>query len=87
MNSMVLTMTCMKACFGWNHCSNRTPFGTAAIRYRWSVNGLRAVGERHGGGGRREGVDEEEEEQEEEEEEEEEEEVEEVEERRRKHIG
>ena len=43
---MVHTMTCMKACLGWNHWSSRIPLGTAAIRYLWSVNGLRARGGR-----------------------------------------
>ena len=41
---MVRTMTCMKACLGWNHWSSRIPLGTAAIRYLWSVNGFRARG-------------------------------------------
>ena len=59
-----LTMTCMKACLGWNHCSSRIPRGMAAIRYRWSENGLRAGREgwrrgegwgREGGGGRERG--------------------------------
>ena len=42
LRSVSLTITCMKACLGWNHCSSKIPFGVAAIRYLWSENGLRA---------------------------------------------